>query len=64
MTKNINIMFMEEDGAGLRKQLDKKTRGVKTADERRMDELRVEAGVKESLAKLVTSKLKWADRVE
>ena len=39
--------------------------GVKRADKRRMDELRLEVGVKESIKKeLVTSRLKWAGHVE
>ena len=39
--------------------------GVKTADKRRMDELRVDVGVKESYKeKLMRSRLKWARHVE
>ena len=39
--------------------------GLKTADTRRMDKLRVEVGVKESFKKkLVWSRLKWAGHVE
>ena len=39
--------------------------GVKRAGKRRMDELRVEVGVKDSLKKkLVRSRLKWASQLE
>ena len=39
--------------------------GVKRADKRRMDELRMEVGLKESLKKkLVWSRLKWGGHVE
>ena len=39
--------------------------GVKRADKRRMDELRVEVGVKKSLKKkLVRSRLNWARHME
>ena len=38
--------------------------GVKRADKRKLDELRMESGVKEIKNKLVRSKLKWAGLVE
>ena len=34
--------------------------GVKRADNRRIEELRVEIGAKESVKKLMTSRMKWA----
>ena len=43
----------------------KRMAGVKKIDKRRMEELREEVGVKESLTrKLVRSQLKWAGHVE
>ena len=47
--------------ASLREYWVRRTAGVKRIDKRRMEELREEVGVKESLTrKLVRSRLKWA----
>ena len=51
--------------AGLRHQLDKKNRGVKRVDKRRMDELRVEVGVTGSFKKkLARSRWKRGGHVD